>query len=258
VDAGYVYAAGGLLCCDTKNRASLELDFGSFTGHLAAQGLTASGLEHLRTYWYDAATDGIPTPSQLAVGRLSGVKLRLGRLNNHQQKGVDSLIVRDLMKLANERAMATAFVLSGDEDLRQGVVEAQDCGVRVVLIGIEPCAANQAESLVREADDLVVINHAEMSSFIRLIERGPSPGTAAGSRDARKIGREVGQRWRSLADPAEVAALRDRRAADPRSPVPREIDAELLRDARLVFGDVVPDDDRWELRRGFWDAATAD
>ena len=76
----------------------------------------------LRTYWYDGAKDGIPTTEQQRIAALANVKLRLGRLNtNNQQKGVDALIYRDLMTLASERAVTDAFLVSGDEDLREGV-----------------------------------------------------------------------------------------------------------------------------------------
>ena len=91
----------------------------------------------LRSYWYDGACDAIPTLAQLSVAELANVKLRLGRLSGGKQKGVDALIYRDLMTLARERAIATAFLLAGDEDLREGVVAAGDMGVRVVVLGIE-------------------------------------------------------------------------------------------------------------------------
>ena len=42
------------------------------------------------------------------------------------------------MTLARDRAIAEAFLLAGDEDLREGVKEAQDQGVRVTLIGVSP------------------------------------------------------------------------------------------------------------------------
>jgi len=41
----------------------------------------------LRTYWYDAAQDGIPTSEQLVIASLPFVKLRLGRLSGGHQKG---------------------------------------------------------------------------------------------------------------------------------------------------------------------------
>lgn len=51
--------------------------------------------------------------------------------------------------------MADAVLVSGDEDVRVGVVLAQQFGVRVHLIGIHPARANQSRSLQQEADTLV-------------------------------------------------------------------------------------------------------
>ena len=56
----------------------------------------------LRVYWYDAAPNGIPLADHLLIAQLANVKLRLGRLSGGKQKGVDSLIVRDLMTLARD------------------------------------------------------------------------------------------------------------------------------------------------------------
>jgi uncharacterized LabA/DUF88 family protein len=79
-----------------------------------------------------------PTAQHLDIAYLPGVKLRLGRLTKGKQKGVDSRIVRDLIILSEERAVAVAYLVGGDEDLREGVSEAQERGVRVVLVGVEP------------------------------------------------------------------------------------------------------------------------
>ena len=125
------------------------------------------------TYWYDGGVDGQPSEDHLDVARLAGVKLRLGRLVRGRQKGVDSLIVRDLMRLSQNHAISTAYLLGGDEDLRQGMVEAQDMGVRVVLVGIEPFAQqNQAGTLIREADDVMELGRKDLAPMFR--RREPS------------------------------------------------------------------------------------
>ena len=73
------------------------------------------------------------------------MKLRLGIVNlAGQQKGVDSLIVTDLVELARNHAITDAILLSGDEDLRIGVQIAQSFGVRVHLIRIEPTRGSQS------------------------------------------------------------------------------------------------------------------
>lgn len=79
VDAGYLFAAGGELCCGTRGRRSLRLDAGGFNESIRNLVLVRCGLHVLRTYWYDGARDGIPTPSQQAIAALANVKLRLGR-----------------------------------------------------------------------------------------------------------------------------------------------------------------------------------
>jgi uncharacterized LabA/DUF88 family protein len=50
------------------------------------------------------------------------VKIRLGYINGAgQQKGVDSLIVTDLIELARNQAISDAYLVSGDGDLRVAV-----------------------------------------------------------------------------------------------------------------------------------------
>ena len=74
------------------------------------------GAPTLRLYWYDAAKDGIRTAEQLKIAELPQVKLRLGRLNSQrQQKGVDALIYRDMITLAQNRAVTQMVLVSGDE-----------------------------------------------------------------------------------------------------------------------------------------------
>jgi len=197
VDAGYFLAAGGLVCCGTKRRADIECDYEGTANGLADLATRDSGLTVLRAYWYDGAPDGIPLPDHVRIAHLTNVKLRLGRLSGGEQKGVDSLIVRDLMTLARERAIATAYVLSGDEDLREGVVAAQDMGVRVVLFGIPPLSGgNQAATLVREADEHIVLTEDFLKSYIskptarQRAELGASTVEAAA-----EVGVEFGTAW---------------------------------------------------------------
>ena len=140
-------------------------------------------IPYLRTYWYDGGSGGAsdnPVHTALAVSRLPGVKVRLGRTvdagaNRIVQKGVDSLIVRDLIRLSQNHAISTAYLLGGDEDLRQGMVEAQDMGVRVVLVGIEPFEQqNQASTLIRKADDVMVLSQKDLTPMFR--RREPTRG----------------------------------------------------------------------------------
>jgi uncharacterized LabA/DUF88 family protein len=255
VDAGYLYAEGGKLAHNTGDRLRLELNFRETIAALTGLGREHSGIHYLRTYWYDAATDATPTPSHMAVASIPGVKLRLGRLSSGRQKGVDSRIVRDLIVLARDRAITSAYVLSGDEDIREGVAEAQDCGVSVVLLGITPRPGqnNQARSLVQEADGLVMLTRDVVGQWFTLRPARPFPGTSAppapiGSTDFQEIGRQFGEAWAQL-NPDEVSkTIRSR----PR--IPQEVDRELLARGSAETGADLTDSQRRSLRAGFWAA----
>lgn len=154
VDAGYLFAQGSASLTGRKQqRHTLRLRFPEILQRLKAFGDDRTGgRELLRIYWYDAAS-GAPSPEQKQLAHADDVKLRLGFLNAQgQQKGVDSLIVTDLISLAQNGAISDAILLSGDEDLRVGVQMAQMHGVRVHLLGIEPSRGSQSILLMQEAD----------------------------------------------------------------------------------------------------------
>lgn len=167
IDAGYLFAAGSTLVANERlPRSELHLDHEVLLAFLTKLVGELTQLPLLRIYWYDGTATG-PTSQQLALGYRPGVKLRLGYLNREGvQQGVDSLIVNDLIQLARNRAMADAVLLTGDEDLRVGVLLAQEYGVRVHLLGIEPRTENQSSLLVQDADSLRELTRAEVQSFL--------------------------------------------------------------------------------------------
>jgi len=119
---------------------------------------------------------------QSTLAMLTGIKLRLGALNNAgEQKGVDSLIVTDLIDLARNRAIADAVVISGDEDLRIAVQVAQSFGVRVHILAAGDPSKNVSPSLQMEADSVTTLdatwfsNHLELISTVQKVEAVPCP-----------------------------------------------------------------------------------
>lgn len=156
VDAGYLFAQGSTALTGSKKaRTSLIFDAVRAVDELKrlAQ-LKAPDNRLLRVYWYDGAIGGVrPTTDQAFLAHLDDVKLRLGFLNSTgQQKGVDSLIVTDLIELARLKSISDALLVSGDEDVRIGVQIAQNHGVRVHLLGITPSRGSQSPQLLQEAD----------------------------------------------------------------------------------------------------------
>ena len=134
-----------------------------------------AGKPLLRIYWYDGTSVG-PTPAHLTLAHLPNVKVRLGFVNSSgQQKGVDSLIVTDMITLARNRAMSDAVLLSGDEDLRVGVQQAQEFGIRVHLIGIKPSRGSQSLFLLQESDTTHEWGPDELREFMSVREVEPQP-----------------------------------------------------------------------------------
>jgi len=104
------------------------------------------------------------------------VKLRLGRVTGSGQKGVDGLIIIDLLNLATHRAVDVAILFSGDEDLREAALFAQTHGVTVVLVGLPPTQRQrQSTLLIRESDHHVVLAPALMSRHLEHLEGTTAP-----------------------------------------------------------------------------------
>lgn len=262
VDAGYLFAAGGELCCGTRARRRLELDTPGVNCLLVRLAQERCQLPVLRTYWYDGARKGIATPSQQAVAALANVKLRLGRLNTrNEQKGVDALIYRDLMTLARERAVTDAFLLSGDEDLREGVRAAQDMGVRVTLLGIRAVSQqfNQSRELVHEADEIIELTVTDLSPFFSQTATpavvAPTPPPQLDEATIEKHGHDFATAWLAKATEADKGSLVGQR---PR--IPKTLDVELMkfveRRAQASLRGLEPL--HRATRRGFWKTVDAE
>jgi uncharacterized LabA/DUF88 family protein len=147
--------------------------------HLLLEFLSKTVCEHsklplLRTYWFDAAIANSLTPEHRAVRDHPYTKLRMGRLDRGVQKGVDALLARDLTALARTKAVATIYLVAGDEDLKEAMVEAQDYGVQVILICVEPSAnTRNSDSLLWEADDVIDLDKDTLAPFFSLREPRP-------------------------------------------------------------------------------------
>jgi len=182
VDAGYLFAQGAIALSGSKKPRSLcKLDEATITELLISFGQEKSGgCQLLRVYWYDGALNFAgPTAEQTTLAHLDNVKLRLGFVNSQgQQKGVDSLIVTDLIDLARNRAICDAVLVSGDEDVRIGVLLAQSFGVRVHLLGIEPSRYSQSRPLIQEADTTAEWDRKTVAQFLTVITPTPAGSSA--------------------------------------------------------------------------------
>lgn len=166
VDAGFLTAGAASLLTGSPKRNRLSLDFEAMRIALEKLGTDlATPSTMLRIYWYDAATDAKPTSWHDSLSDQPSVKVRLGHLrgNPPRQKGVDTLLVRDLIVLAEQRAIADAVLIAGDEDIREGVVYVQERGIRVHLVVME--GAGSSRTLRQEADSVFCLDRDIVSTF---------------------------------------------------------------------------------------------
>jgi uncharacterized LabA/DUF88 family protein len=272
IDAGYLYKQGsGAVFKEKLGRHELDLNAQKFVDDLCGWLSSIYPSDELfRTYWYDGAKRGVPMDDQLRVAALPFVKLRLGRINAAgQQKGVDTLIVRDLMVLSQERSIHRAVVLSGDEDLREGIEYAQDRGVRVTVVGIDSDGGlSQSGELVREADQNLILPAAIIADTLSrrapslVVAPRPAPPVPATALTATAVSsdryvehaRAFAHDWMAAATGDEISALI---AGRPR--LPPALDASLLRHvagACQVYD--IDDASRRTLRTAFWEVVDAE
>ncbi|HEX2870176.1 MAG TPA: NYN domain-containing protein [Polyangiaceae bacterium] len=177
VDAGYLFASGSRALSKTGGkllRSQLHLDHEVVLELLARLVTELTGLPLLRIYWYDGASVG-PNAAHIALAYRPSLKLRLGQVDARgQQQGVDALLISDLVTLAKNHACADALLLTGDDDIRPGVEQAQEHGVRVHLLGIPPARENQAAALVQAADSVRELTLDELRGFLSLAAKKQS------------------------------------------------------------------------------------
>lgn len=261
VDAGYLYAQGSaLLAGSRQKRPQITLQVSGVLEALKKRaGEVAPEARLLRIYWYDGLPrNGRLSTEQSEIAHARDVKLRLGLVNGYgEQKGVDSLIVTDLIDLARNHAISDALILSGDEDIRVGVQVGQTYGVRVHLLGIEATGGTQSPDLMKEADTCGEVDASTMSTWMLVapaflpteaarvpVEASSIPEEAGFTVICEKIVTEVV----SNLSGEEVTRGVEHMSAN-RNLIPPEIDRPCLARVGSMIGRELDDTERRELRQ---------
>jgi uncharacterized LabA/DUF88 family protein len=260
VDAGYLFAQGSTaLTGSKKRRTQLTLNETAAVAELisiAAEKTNNATL--LRVYWYDGVTSRGPTLEHESVARTDNVKIRLGFVNSQgQQKGVDSLIVTDLIDLARNHAISDALLLSGDEDVRIGVQIAQSFGVRVHLLGIEPSRGSQSKQLLNEADTTTEWLSETVSKFLSVNPEPAAIATLPATAVASAEGASNSERTNAILM-AAISELASTLEGDQiqklkthwleKPTIPPEFDGRLLARCRDALGRTLEADEKREMR----------
>jgi uncharacterized LabA/DUF88 family protein len=182
VDAGFLLAVGGTHVTGTSLRSAFKVNFEKLIQGILKRTAEHSGFDVLRVYWYDASKDALFTDEHKRIGLLPDVKVRLGRISfNGEQKGVDLKLGLDLVGVARNRAASVAFLMSGDDDLAEAVEEAQDLGMKVVLVGLDNPnhrlgVTSVAEHLALRVDSIITLPTALIEEcFSRTVSEEPRP-----------------------------------------------------------------------------------
>lgn len=199
IDYGYLRASGGH--AHGKRPWEVRPDPAKVVTWLDQTISPQEGASFLRAYWYDGAFDPWdPRRARQdsffrAIAGTPGIQLRLGHLQEltpkwqhavkaavvsagltlqvfeqHftfrpelNQKGVDTLITLDLVRLAQRRAFDTAVLVAGDRDLAEPVRAAQDEGHRVVVA--VPQGAGLARELKELADEVLTLETSHLQGM---------------------------------------------------------------------------------------------
>ncbi|WP_197719044.1 NYN domain-containing protein [Actinomyces bovis] len=177
VDAGYFWAAGGMALAGQslqRHRLRMRNPAKAVSDLVEEARECGDAVSLLRTYWYDAIRGNEVSGGLAELAALPSLKLRLGALNGAgQQKGVDSLIVTDLIELARNRAVSDIVLMSGDEDIRVGVQLAQTYGLRIHLLGIGDLRTNSSRTLQQEADTVVTLSPEWLETHLEVVQTEP-------------------------------------------------------------------------------------
>ena len=271
VDAGYLLAAGAELLHGGRDikRHNLALDCDELYLLLAeAASMCEPSDDLLRVYWYDAAVGpDTLTDEQKRIADKRNSKLRLGTLNHYGgQKGVDTLMVMDVLALSRNKAVASLLVVTGDDDLRPALEKAQEFGVRVHLLGVQPArGANQAERLKRECDSTREWGKLEIATFLSIAD-GSGDKTAAAGNGTATLRPTEARLSEALADALQDALERATTAelqhilANSSSDfvgIPASVDGPLLRRYGNNLGRSLSEDEKKIMRRQLYERVRA-
>jgi uncharacterized LabA/DUF88 family protein len=169
---------------------------------------TSPSSRFLRLYWYDGAFD--PRDQRYAsqrryfdaIASTPGIQLRLGHLqeirprwqhalekaleacgvdkdefgkhfvmrSEIRQKGVDTRLTLDLVRLAQRRVYDEALLVAGDRDLAEPVRIAQDEGALITLL--TPARAGIATELRQLVDAHVELQATDLRAMLRVSDPG--------------------------------------------------------------------------------------
>ena len=162
-----------------------------------------------------------------------------------------------MITLARNRAVTDAVLLSGDEDLRVGVQQAQEFGVRVHLLGIRPSRGSQSLLLLQEADSTHEWGPDDLTPFLSCKPapaKAQAPPTAVPAAPVAPVAGlnlldQVASEIAGGIEPSELETLIA--AIEQSGQTPKEIDGRLLAKGGVVLKTRLDPAQKKEIRNAF-------
>ncbi|MBD5641165.1 MAG: NYN domain-containing protein [Desulfovibrio sp.] len=249
IDAGYFWGQlSQIIYGEPRNREDIQLNYEEMRESLLRQvERQFPNFSLLRIYWYDAlGMNDLPSRQHKHLGRLDDVKMRYGTRNTYgKQKGVDGLLMADLILLAQNKAITSAVIVSGDADLIPGVTTAQMLGVRVHRMEINGQDAS-SPALCEEVDRNSEWPLTEVENFATAASHDESgyPSYEPYFEDVEDM--------QTITDTARdfITQMSDeeRDNLNGKTTIPFELDKKLLYLAKTALGRLLYPDEKKELR----------
>ncbi|WP_051329773.1 NYN domain-containing protein [Niveispirillum irakense] len=265
VDAGYLYKSGcKLLGHDGAPRQHMTLNPQAFVQTLDSHLAGKVNGSLLRVYWYDGLPQsGTMSSDQSKIAFTDNFKLRLGQINGFgQQKGVDSMIITDMIELARNGAIGDALLIGGDDDLRIGVQVTQTFGVRVHLLGLgsDPSQASMSRYLRQEADSTAAWDQLTVTTFLTVAASAPptlaatagiTAVTSASPSIAQSAIENAVDTFVTQLDSNRLSSVAQHQSGTGDKSIPSDLDRELLKVARQAIGAPLDTQQKRDMRRYF-------
>ena len=249
IDAGYLFAEGsklmfGGIVSTHINADNLVTVLSERIEDYFESVLNDSVSRRLRMYWYDAKD------RSEWISRVPGITLRLGRLNkNNVQKGVDGAIIRDMLTLAHNGAVSDVFLMSGDEDLIEGVAEIKDLGISVHFLQIKTQIQNVSNMLFKEADGVIELTQEDFKTVMFSDRDTVAPPLTSGDHLLVEGRREAFE----FMYPDIIAFHSVDEILAMRPQIPKSIDQLIFKQLKLVDSPTeVENQERRNIRAAFW------
>ncbi len=247
VDASYLLGAGAAAVTgERKRRSEMRVKPEAVKVLLESWAEEKCQLPLLRIYWYDGALE-IPTPVQSELALCEEIKLQL---RPRDGEGPVEFLGADLVKLAENRAIASAVVVAGTEYLVAPVRRAQMFGVRVHLLGVEAGPESLSRSLRQEVDTVSRLSTTDIQRFLAPIEALPESYPVEPSDSLPVAIQRASAATADALPPVLLATLGERfRRGEPR--LPADVDRHLMATLGRALEGELDEDGRRGARERF-------